>query len=466
MNLPESDHPSLKGLMVGKGELADRFISDGDILVKFEQLHLGSCFADLKKFRGLSVLILTARQYTAAVALLELDGVARRIVLAPTGLEPSYIGQVLVDGSVDVILTDYPLSNGYDNVEVVEFNGEVVLTEDEVVRSESTEWLLFTSGTTGRPKLVIHTLQSLIGPLQNQPPRSKSPVWGTFYDIRRYGGLQILLRAFVGGGSIVLSDPRESIRQFITRAGESGVSHISGTPSHWRGVLMSGGIGAFKPEYVRLSGEIADQAILDGLCVVFPEACISHAFASTEAGVGFEVRDGLEGFPAAWIGSDLGGVELLVVNGSLRIRSLRTGAGYAGAQLVTFAGPDDFVDTGDIVERRHDRYYFVGRREGIINVGGYKVYPEEVEAIVNLHPSVQMSRVQARSSPITGAIVTANVVVKIGADLHEGGFGKVRQEILQTCRERLPSYKVPALLYQVPHLDIAPSGKLLRRPHA
>ena len=79
------------------------------------------------------------------------------------------------------------------------------------------------------------------------------------------------------------------------------MTHLSGTPSHWRKALMTSGVAAFHPQYVRLSGEIADQAVLDALRKAFPHASIGHAFASTEAGVGFAVNDGLEGFPAAML---------------------------------------------------------------------------------------------------------------------------------------------------------------------
>ncbi len=70
-----------------------------------------------------------------------------------------------------------------------------------------------------------------------------------------------------------------------------GVTHLTGTPSHWRRALMSPAIARIAPRYVRLSGEIADQAVLDRLKVQFPDAAIGHAYASTEAGVGFEVTD-------------------------------------------------------------------------------------------------------------------------------------------------------------------------------
>jgi hypothetical protein len=117
-------------------------------------------------------------------------------------------------------------------------------------------------------------------------------VWATFYDIRRYGGLQIFLRAVVGGSSLVLFEPGEPLTDYVARLIARGVTHISGTPSHWRKLLMSGSISHFSPRYVRLSGEIADQAVLDGLAKAFPNASIGHAYASTEAGVGFAVTDG------------------------------------------------------------------------------------------------------------------------------------------------------------------------------
>ena len=85
-----------------------------------------------------------------------------------------------------------------------------------------------------------------------------------------------------------------------------------------------------KPRYVRLSGEIADQAVLDGLAQAFLNASIGHAYASTEAGVGFAVNDGREGFPASLIGQNREGVEMKVVDGSLCIRSNRAAHAYIG----------------------------------------------------------------------------------------------------------------------------------------
>jgi len=89
-------------------------------------------------------------------------------------------------------------------------------------------------------------------------------------------------------------------------AGTHGVTHISGTPSHWRRALMSSSAHLIALEYVRLSGEIADQGILNHLSQVYPKARIDHAFATTEAGVAFVVNDLTSGFPRVYSRVHLG----------------------------------------------------------------------------------------------------------------------------------------------------------------
>ena len=119
---------------------------------------------------------------------------------------------------------------------------------------------------------------------------------------------------------------------------------------------------------------------------------------------------------------------------------------------------DGWVDTGDMIEQRGERYYFAGRRGGIINVGGLKINPEEVEAVINRHPGVRMSRVSGRKSPITGAIVIADVVLTDAANDN----ATFKQAILDACREKLPAFKVPAMLRFVPALELTAGGKLSR----
>ncbi len=414
---------------------------------------------------GRSAVIATRDQLTAALALVELDGIARRLILCTPDLSPEQLATVAAAAGADTVVYDG------DKAPDPSLPGEHVLVSPRLRqqridrhRREETEWVLLTSGTTGAPKLVVHTLASLAGALPRQTGSAANSVWSTFYDIRRYGGLQIFLRAVLGGSPLVLSSAGEPVQDFLARAAAAHVTHISGTPSHWRRALMSGAATLIDPEYVRLSGEIADQAILDNLRRAYPRARVAHAFASTEAGVAFDVGDGLAGFPAELVGQGRGLIDMKVEGGTLRIRSARNATRYLGAEAAALAGDDGYVDTGDMVELRNGRYYFVGRKGGIINVGGLKVYPEEVEAVINADPRVRMSLVRARKNPITGAVVVADVVLADPAHKSPDATAadSLKRELLDACRRALPAHKVPTMLRFVPALELTAAGKLVR----
>jgi acyl-coenzyme A synthetase/AMP-(fatty) acid ligase len=443
-------------------ELKGRAISDARQVVSLTDI-LGetSLAGRLGELSGRSVLLAVADQLISGLAMTELDGVARRMLLCPPDLNADYLQALMESAGIDAVVTDQPARWGEAGTRLIVTAGAPARAAARAQTERATEWLMLTSGTSGVPKIVSHILEGLTGAIvADSPARSGPAVWATFYDIRRYGGLQIFLRAIIGGGSMVLSEPGEPLADYINRLRAAGVTQISGTPSHWRKLLMSGSVAGFSPNYVRLSGEIADQAVLDGLSRAFPAASIGHAYASTEAGVGFAVNDGLEGFPATMIAENRGGVEMKVEDGSLRIRSTRTARAYVGPNAVALADAEGFVDTGDMVELRGNRYHFVGRRGGIINIGGLKVHPEEIEAVINRHAEVSMSRAKSRRSPITGAIVVADVILAEGTDASRSG--EIRDQILADCRASLPSYKVPAVIRFVRSLDITAAGKLAR----
>ena len=428
-------------------------------------LHRGTALgAGLPSLAGRSVLVAAENQLNAAIALIELDGVARRVVILPPGVEFGHLAEIVAAAQVDAAVID----NGSPSLTTlglpiqVSCEPSIIPATEDTANGASTEWVLVTSGTTGVPKMVVHDLASLTAPLQAPSPADGATVWGTFYDIRRYGGLQIYLRALLGGASLVLSNPEESVADHLARLAQHGVTHLSGTPSHWRRALMNPAIEKIAPRYVRLSGEIADQAILDGLRATFPQAVIGHAYASTEAGVAFDVNDDLAGFRADYFAATRDDVEMKIVDGSLRIRSPRTASAYLGTAQ-PLADADGFVDTGDIVEQHDGRCLFAGRKGGIINIGGMKVHPEEVEAVINRHPRVRMSLVRGRQSPITGSVVVADVVLSSGQDLESTGQIEVKNDILKFCSNALPRHKVPASISFVPKLDVAATGKLVRR---
>jgi acyl-coenzyme A synthetase/AMP-(fatty) acid ligase len=410
--------------------------------------------AALPRLEGRAVVVAVADMAKAAAALIELDGFARRIVLCPPEFNARGLDAMIRDAEADALVYDGDATAPEAALEILApCRLPLEPRSTPLARRFATEWVMPTSGTSGPPKMVVHTLATLTGAFRPAP----SQAWGTFYDIRRYGGLQIFLRALAGTESLTLSGAGESVEAFLIRLGEAGVTHISGTPSHWRIVLISRQQRRIDPKTVRLSGEIADDSVLAGLRALYPSARVEHAFASTEAGVAFVVGDGRAGFPASLIEAG-GEVALRVVDGSLRVRSNRTALRYVGPHAPALRDDEGFVDTGDIVERRGDRFIFVGRRGGIINVGGAKVHPEEVEAAINAHAAVRASRAYGRKSPITGAMVAVEVVLRDGFTANRD----LSEDILRSCRALLPEYKAPSFLRFVAELPIADEGKLAR----
>jgi acyl-coenzyme A synthetase/AMP-(fatty) acid ligase len=465
MKMPQNSLISLWSTLTAAGYQSSHVVAGADASASWGALAADTDFdCRAEDFRGRTVVLATIDQLAAAVALIQLDGVARRIVLCAPDLSPEHLLFVADSASADAILTDQPERESLDpRIVLIRPNTGADAAHD-VDRSAQveTQWVLLTSGTTGLPKLVVHTLASLAGAIDLSAAQPSEMVWSTFYDIRRYGGLQIFLRAALTGTPLVLSGAHEPPATFLARAGAHGVTHISGTPSHWRLALMSAAADRIHPDYVRLSGEISDQGILSQLQSQYPNARVSHAFASTEAGVAFVVDDGLMGFPASIVGQTPD-VDLKVEGGTLRVRSSRTAIRYFGSGVLPLKDADGFVDTGDALDLREGRYFFVGRRDGTINVGGAKVHPEEVEAVINRHPEVSMSLVRMKKNPIMGSLVIADVVLKQPQRSVENTTRALQSDILQFCRGELAVHKVPAVINFVPALAMAETGKLIRR---
>jgi acyl-coenzyme A synthetase/AMP-(fatty) acid ligase len=455
----QSANSSLRATLRASSRLGKRRLWAPRRALKLADVAGGTAFGRrARSLAGRSVLVRTTSTLAAAIALVELDGVARRMVLCPPDLKDEDLAEVAAIAGINAVVFDQPTPAIETlGLPLAPLGPRFEPLDEPAGREPPTEWVMFTSGTTGTPKMVVHTLDGLAGAIKPPAPDTAPPVWSTFYDIRRYGGLQILLRGLLGEGSMVLTEPGEPLDDLLGRLGRHGVTHLTGTPSHWRRVLMNRASSAITPAYVRLSGEIADQAVLDALKARFPEAAIGHAYASTEAGVGFEVTDGLEGFPPSFVDVP-GEVEMRVLDGTLRLRSERTARSYVNADAPALKDAEGFVDSGDMVELRDDRFYFVGRRDGVINVGGLKVCPEEIEAVINRHPAVRAALVKGRRNPITGEIVVAEVVLADGA--HDEAA--LKAEILEACRRDLPPHKVPAGLRFVPALAMTGGGKLLR----
>lgn len=287
-------------------------------------------------------------------------------------------------------------------------------------------WLL-TSGSTGRPKHIGHSLGTLATVKQAQEPRR----WLNPYLPGSYAWWQVTTLSMTLPGQDMVVVDADQLDRWTVAAAEHGVTAASGTPTFWRQTLMGqrATLADVPLQQVTLGGEPVDQAIIDELRGVFPDARISWIYASSELGASIVVHDGRAGFPEEWIGREAEGRPLIdVVDDELVITSPHHGEGLAGP-----------VRTGDRVERIDGRVLITGRLSADeINVGGSKVSAGVVRNTLQAHPKVAWAHVKGRRAPLVGALVQATVVPVDGAAGPE-----LEAEIRAWCVERLPEYAVP-----------------------
>ena len=326
-----------------------------------------------------------------------------------------------------------------------------------------TEWVMTTSGTTGVPKLVAHSLDSLTVSTKTATQPAVNIRWGMAYDYTRFAGMQVVMQSLMSGACLLCPNLMASLSEQLAFLTAQRATHLSATPTLWRKILMTPRHQALTPEVITLGGEIVDQPLLDQLAKTFPKAKCIHIFASTEAGVGFSVRDGLAGFPETYLDDNPAGIDLRVVDDQLEVHNSRAYSTYLGEQDA-ITDSEGWVATGDLVAKRAGRIVFLGRANGTINVGGNKVMPEVVEATLMAHPRVVFARAFEKRSAFTGALVGCEVVLDrpIPANRLEDKKVLIGQ-IKAFASERLEAYQTPALVKFVDKIATNAAGKVMRK---
>ncbi len=351
------------------------------------------------------------------------------------------------------------LLHGWRISAVIDSSLRVTRIAQHDIQGSGIRILIATSGTTSEPKLAEHSVDALLGRVrQHSRPQDRSR-WLLTYDPATFGGLQVLLTALATGSELV-TVTLPTIPALSEAALACQPTHVSATPTFWRSFLLYLGPRAadLPLKQITLGGEIADESILCRLRTMYKDARVNHIYASTEAGALFSVQDGQPGFPAAWLGTGVDGVALRIQQGVLQVRSPRAMKRYVNKDTGTVITPDGWFITGDTVEQVGDRVLFRGREDATLNVGGGKVRPEEVEALLLSLPEVVEARVYGVPNPITGTVVGADIVLR--ADLAES---EARHSILTQARRNLEGYKVPRVLRFVDRIGVSAAGKKERR---
>jgi acyl-CoA synthetase (AMP-forming)/AMP-acid ligase II len=321
-----------------------------------------------------------------------------------------------------------------------------------------TTWYLATSGTTGEPKWFSHSFLSLTASSKHSD-KLQTQCWALLYQPFRFAGLQVVLQAVLSGADLVDVADYEPLAQ-VAILKQDDVTAVSATPSLWRQLLMTAQLRDVNLAYITLGGEIADQSVLDKLSRLFPEAKLRHIYASTEAGVGLVVSDGLAGFPSKWLEDRTLPVTLKL---SDKQHLLVKPSHQVCQTLTEQTDSQGYLDTLDQVEIRDDRVLFVGRSTGTINVGGNKVNPEKVEQVLLQCTDISQAKVYAKKSALMGELVVADVTIDGPFIREEASQQQVKLQMLKICKNQLQRFEIPTKINIVNNITHDLSGKINRK---
>ena len=292
--------------------------------------------------------------------------------------------------------------------------------------------ILFTSGSTGKPKGVVHDFGRLLQKFQK--PRAALRTLN-FLLFDHWGGLNTLLHCLSNNSAVVLPENRtpEHICKLLE---QHRVELLPASPTFLNLLLLSKAYEGRDLSCLRLityGSEPMPSTTLAALRNVFPNVELRQTYGLIELGV---LRAKSMSSDSLFVKVGGEGYDLRVVEGILQIKADAAMLGYLNA-------PSPFTDdgyfiTGDRVEQDGEYLRFLGRDSELINVGGQKVFPAEVEAVLLQCELVGEAVVYGQPNPITGKIVCADVHLRAPHDESDA-----RRVIRKFCAQKLEPFKVP-----------------------
>ena len=290
--------------------------------------------------------------------------------------------------------------------------------------------VLFSTGTTGRPKAILHDLTIFMKRFETPRPTLKTINFLLFDHI---GGLNTLLHTLFNKGTVVAPNSRR-VEDILATCAEHEIEVLPTTPTFLRMMLMSGLIPESVPKTLRIityGTERMDQPTLDALCELLPNVDFRQTFGMSELGI---VRVKSESRDSLFMKVGGEGVETRVMDNVLEIRSETRMLGYLNAE--TPFDNEGWYNTKDIVEEKDGYYKVTGRTSEVINVGGLKFMASEVERVALQYKHVELVKVEAKTNPITGQHVELTVQSASNNEIDKAGLKTF-------LSEQLPNHMMP-----------------------
>lgn len=311
-----------------------------------------------------------------------------------------------------------------------------------IIESKS-QITIYTSGTTGLPKKVVHSVSSFSREIKTGS-KFDSSIWGLAFNPTHMAGLQVFFQALFNSNTLVdlFNIDTETVNQSILK---HEISHISATPTFYR-LLNSKDIVFNDVKSVTLGGEKSEDNLYRIVKRMFPFAKVKNIYASTEAG-SLLCSDG-EFFYIPERLKD----KIIIKENVLYINESLLG------QMSNLLIENGWYCSGDVIEWKHDSdHYFklIGKSNEMINVGGYKVNPHEVELELRSIDGIENAFVFGKANSVLGNLICAEIVLEKGTEIEE-------KKIKDILRMKLQQFKIPRKIFFVDKLNLNRTGKISR----
>ena len=312
---------------------------------------------------------------------------------------------------------------------------------DSLIESQSSGLILFSSGSTGKPKAMVHNLENLLSNYIDK--KGKEMNFLVFLMFDHIGGLNTLFNCLSMGVTITIPENRNPI-DIAKLIEKHKINIVPASPTFLNLMLISNVFDIYDLSSIKMityGTETMPESLLLKLKEKLHRVKLLQTFGTSETGI---MKTSSMSSSSTYLKFDDPNQEFKIVNNELWLRSKTQVLGYINHSNESFT-EDGWFMTGDLVEQTSDGFIkIVGRSKELINVGGEKVLPAEVESVLLQIESVQDCIVKSEKNAITGQMVCAEVVLKNGYNLKEEKI-----KIKNFCKLKLENYKVPVRITQI-----------------
>ena len=372
--------------------------------------------------------------YSPGVCALLLAAIFHRLTVVPIASAPR-AGQQEMLATAEVMFAAYPDADGGCRIKILDERMPRHALLCSLGERGAPGLVLFSSGSTGRSKASLLDMDDLLAKFREERPGQRTLV---FLMIDHIGGINTLFHVLAHGGTIVTARDRTPDAVCEAMAAHR-VELLPATPTFLNMLLISDAVNRYDLNALRIityGTEPMPASTLAALRTVLPAVRLKQTYGLTEVGI-LPTRS--QSSDSLWLRLGERGYEHRIVDGVLWLRSRSAMLGYLNAPSPFDA--EGWFNTQDLVQVDGDYVRILGRTSEVINVGGEKVYPAEVEDLLLQMDNVEDVTVSGRPNPVTGAVVAARFTLTRPEDATS-----LRRRTREFCQGRLERFKVPVVV--------------------